>query len=90
MTQRELEFAKDMGVTLYKVRDDASKVAPDLDEIAYALIEAANMPSSAAAIRTIVRALAVQIVDAATKVEGIKDIVDETMSMPEAEQEDAE
>lgn len=90
MTQRELEFAKDMGRTLYKVRDDASRLAPDLNEIAYALIEAANMPSGAATLRTIVRALAVQIVDAATKVEGIKDIVDETMSMPEAEQEDGE
>lgn len=81
--QQEMEFAKEMGVALYKVRD-TYKVAADLNEIAKALIEAATMPS-APALRTIVRSLAVQIVDAATRVEGIKDIVDEVMSMPNPE-----
>lgn len=79
----EQEFIREMGMALYKIRD-AAKVASDLDSIGYALYEAAGMQDTKA-LRTIVRALAQQVGECVTTLEGIRDIVDKTMSMPEAE-----
>lgn len=84
MKNTEQEFVKEMGMALYKIRD-AAKVASDLDSIGYALYEAAEMQDTKA-LRTIVKALAQQIGECVTTIEGIRDLVDKTTSMPEAEE----
>lgn len=84
MMSAEQEFVKEMGVALYKIRD-AAKVASDLDSIGYALYEAAEMQDTKA-LRIIVKALAQQIGECVTTIEGIRDLVDKTTSMPEAEE----
>ena len=62
----------------------------EIDAIANALIEAAIMPSSSTALRTIVRALAFRLGDMSAKAEDIIEIVNTGLTLPEAEKERAE
>ena len=62
----------------------------EIDAIANALIEAAIMPSSNTALRTIVRALAFRLGDMSAKAEDIIEIVNTGLTVPEAEKECAE
>ena len=83
MTNGEKAEINKMGRALYKIYD-ASKVASDLNNITNALLEAATMPSTTA-LRTIVKALAIQVGEAAARVEDIRYFVDEGLAFPEAE-----
>lgn len=62
----------------------------EIDAIANALIEAAIMPSSSTALRTIVRALAFRLGDMSAKAEDIIEIVNTGLTLTEAEKECAE
>ena len=69
---------------------DTVKELNDTIKSLNALIEAAIMPSSSTALRTIVRALAFRLGDMSAKAENIIEIVNTGLTVPEAEKECAE
>lgn len=77
----EEKALKEMGTALAKI-NIRSAVSSDLDKITHALCEAAET-SSDTELRTTVKALAVQLRWATSKVDEIKCLAEKAIAMPE-------